>query len=121
MDTLVVKPDCVFNPVTEDCEFPTSPPTKQIRMNFLRGLSNPGTDQQQLGTLVVNSTGLVQGTSTTVTAFGEAAGANLQLRPIASPAPPEFVAISLPEPGQLIQLVSGLFGLGFLYRLRRRS
>jgi hypothetical protein len=120
MDTLVYKPDCVYDEEAEQCLLPAG--TTQIRMNFLSGLATPGVGPRSLGSLFVNSTGLDENTSTTVTAFGEAAGANLQERPIASSVDPEVVATSdIPEPGRIVQLVSGLFGLGFLYRLRRRS
>jgi hypothetical protein len=120
METLVYKPDCVYDEEAEQCLLPAG--TTQIRMNFLSGLDTPGVGPRSLGSLFVNSVGLDENTSTTVTAFGMAAGANLQERPIASSLNPEVVAVSdIPEPGRIVQLVSGLFGLGFLYRLRRRS
>jgi hypothetical protein len=119
MSTLVYKPDCVFDE-EDECLLP--PGTTQLRLNFLSGLVTPGIGPRRIGSLFVNSTGLNESTPTSVTAFGEAAGANLQARPIASPADPEVVAVSsVPEPGAMLQLASGLLGLGFLYRLRRRS
>jgi len=120
MSTLVYKPDCVYDAESEQCLLP--PGTTQLRLNFLSGLATPGTGPRRVGSLFVNSTGLDESTPTSVTAFGEAAGANLQLRPIASPADPEIVAVSyVPEPGGIVQLASGLFGLVCLYRLRKRS
>ncbi|MFQ5416218.1 MAG: hypothetical protein ACE5FL_04110 [Myxococcota bacterium] len=116
---LVFKPDCTVNIETGQCLLP--PGTTQVRMNFLRGLASPGTGPQRLGTLVVDSTGLVEGTSMMVTAFGEVAGANLQLRPHASAESPEVIAFfPVPEPGAVAQIVSGLVGLGMLQRMRRR-
>jgi hypothetical protein len=120
MSTLVYKPDCVFDEEAEQCLLP--PDTTQLRLNFLSGLSTPGTGPRRIGALFVDSTGLDESTPTSVTAFGEAAGAQLQARPIASPADPEVVAVSsVPEPGAMLQLASGLLGLVCLYRLRRRS
>jgi hypothetical protein len=120
MSTLVYKPDCVYDYEAELCLLP--PGTTQLRLNFLSGLVTPGIGPRRIGSLFVNSTQLNESTPTSVTAFGEAAGANLQARPIASAADPEVVAVSsVPEPGAMLQLASGLLGLGFLYRLRRRS
>jgi len=120
MSTLVYKPDCVYDAESEQCLLP--PGTTQLRLNFLSGLETPGTGPRRIGSLFVSSTGLDESTPTSVTAFGEAAGANLQSRPIASPADPEIVAVSyVPEPSGILQLASGVLGLGFLYRLRRRS
>jgi hypothetical protein len=73
---------------------------------------------------VVNSGGSTEELPTVVSAFGEAAGANLQVRPIASAAAPELIATSaaatpVPEPGGAVQILSGLLGLGLLCRRRR--
>jgi len=119
MDTLVCSP-CSFD---EELGLYLIPPgTQQLRVNFRRGDSSPTVGQRHLATLVMDSTGLVPPTVTHVTAFGEAAGAALQLRSYASAVEPELVATSdpteIPEPGWLLQLSSGLLGLAALRRLR---
>jgi hypothetical protein len=108
IDTLVHYPDCVtFDSETGSCSLPASPdPTVSLRMNFRRGDSDPLPVPRRLGTLMVGGADF-SGTTELTVSYVEAAGANLQLR-------------SVPEPGQISMLVSGLLGLCFLYRLRRR-
>jgi hypothetical protein len=103
-----------------------------------------------VATLIVDSTGNTAEAPTRVFANGvAAAGVKLQLRPIANvvsactgfrepfscctdkatsdnsrwPCGPRLIVPTenVPEPGQIWQLVSGLAGLGFLHRLRRRA
>jgi hypothetical protein len=70
----------------------------------------------------VNSTGSDEENLTTIVVNGRAAAsANLQLRPIAGGTPKVIATGPVPEPAQIWQLVSGLAGLGCLYRLRRRA
>jgi len=117
LDTLVCSP-CSWD--DELGLYLLPPNTQQLRVNFRRGALPPALGPRRLGTLVVDSTGLVAPTETTVTAFGEAAGAALQLRGLASAAEPELVATSnpIPEPGWLLQLATGVMGLAALRRLR---
>jgi hypothetical protein len=103
-----------------------------------------------VATLLFDSSDDSPETPTKVFANGVgAAGANLQLRPIANvvqactgegvpfsccsgvatsddgrwPCGARLIVPTdpMPEPGQLLQLLSGLAGLGCLYRLRRRA
>jgi len=117
MDTLVCSP-CSFDEELELYLVPGG--SQQLRLNIRRGATSPLPGPRHFGTLVVDSTGLVPPAETTVTAFGETAGAALQLRPHASAIDPELVATSdpIPEPGWLLQLSSGLLGLAALRRLR---
>jgi hypothetical protein len=105
----------VCTPDEVGCSFP--PDLKQLTLNFPTGLAYPDIGPRFLGSLIFDST---PGTgSSTLSVFGQAAGAELQLRPIASGVDPETIA-TIPEPGQLVQLLSGLFGLAGLNRLRRK-
>jgi hypothetical protein len=128
-------------------------------MNFRRGSAAGSPEStplpsvpRRVATLVIDSSDDAPGMPTMVFANGvAAAGAELQLRPIANvvslctgvenpfscctgvamstngrwPCGPQLIApaptFSLPEPGQIWQLVSGLAGLGCLHRLRRRA
>lgn len=143
IDTLVCNPSCA------NCEgvlCSLDPATKQIRMNFRRGANDPPAAARRIGTFIVDSSDLTEGTSTQVFVTGvAAAGASLQVRRIANaldactgvgepfecctgtasgdgswPCGPRRVVTGLPEPGQLAMLLSGLAGLTCLYRLRRR-
>jgi hypothetical protein len=146
IDTLMCNPSCAD--CDGICPLPLEPKTTRIRMNFRRGDgSAPPVGYRRVATLIVDSSENSAETPTRVFANGvAAAGANLQLRPIANvvatctgsgepfscctgpstgsgwPCGPRLIApVSAPEPGQLWQLISGLAGLGCLYRLRRRS
>jgi hypothetical protein len=110
----------------------------------------PPVGYRRVATLIVDSSGNGAASPTKIFANGVGAvGANLQLRPIANaveactgvgepfsccsgvatsadgrwPCGPRQIAPTnfMPEPGQFLQLVSGLAGLGCLYRLRRRA
>jgi hypothetical protein len=105
---------------------------------------------RRVATLIVDSSGDGVASPTKIFANGVGAvGANLQLRPIANaveactgvgepfsccsgvatsadgrwPCGPRLIVPTkfAPEPGQFLQLLSGLAGLGCLYRLRRRA
>jgi hypothetical protein len=105
VDTLVHSPACEeFDSETGSCSLPSG--QVSVRMNFRRGDSDPPTGPRRLGTLVVGGADF-SGTTELAASYVAGAGAKLQLRLI-------------PEPGRILMLVSGLFGLGFLYRLRRR-
>jgi hypothetical protein len=153
IDTLVCNPSCAD--CDGICPLPSEPQTTRIRMNFRRGdaFAPPGAPPvgfRRVATLIVDSSGDAAVSPTKVYANGVgAAGANLQLRPIANaveactdvgepfsccsgvatsadgrwPCGPRLIAPTnfMPEPGQFLQLVSGLAGLGCLYRLRRRA
>jgi hypothetical protein len=113
IDTMVLGTVC--SPGEVDCSFP--PDLKQLTLNFTTGLAYPDVGPRFLGSLIIDSS---QGTgNSTISVFGNAAGAELQLRPVASGVAPETIA-TIPEPGQLVQLLSGLFGLAGLNRLRRK-
>jgi hypothetical protein len=148
IDTLVCNPSCA------NCEgvlCSLDPATKQIRVNFRRGEAFAPPNElpvggRRIGTFIVDSSDLTEGTSTQVFVTGvAAAGANLQVRRIANaldactaagvpfecctgnqrgdgswPCGPRRVVTGLPEPGQTMLLASGLVLLGLLYRLRRR-
>jgi hypothetical protein len=73
--------------------------------------ANPITGPQKIGELVVNTTG-AQGGTIEVTGVHNV-GAALQTEPI-----PGQTLAYVPEPGQLLLLVSGLAGLALLHRLR---
>jgi hypothetical protein len=157
IDTLVCNPSCAdCDEETGICPVPLEPQTTTIRMNFRRGdaFAPPGppppAGPRRVATLILDSSAGTAGTPTKVFVNGVgAAGANLQLRPIANvaaactgigepfnccsgvgtsanghwPCGPRQIAPTdeAPEPGQLLQLVSGLACLGFLCRLRRRA
>ena len=157
INTLMCSPSCV------DCDAGTCGPlspesqTTSIRMNFRLGEFAPSNNPddpppppppvgpRRVATLFVNSDSATNPAQ--VFANGVwAAGAKLQLRPIANavgacvdegepfscctgkgtstndlwPCGRRLIA-PVPEPGQIWQLVSGLAGLGCLYRLRRRA
>jgi hypothetical protein len=112
-------PDCV-DPAAAGCELP--PLTKQLRMNFTRGGTDPLAVARRVGILTLDSTltTLIPFAPTTVTVSGNAAGANLQLRLIAAGGTDDVAeTILLPEPGAIASLTTGLIGLGFLCRVRR--
>jgi hypothetical protein len=155
IDTLMCNPSCAdCDEETGICPMPLEPPTTTIRMNFRRGDTHappavPPLGPRRVATLIFDSSSNGPATQTRVLANGVgAAGANLQLRPIANvvevcggvgmpfscctgnmtgdggwPCGPRVIVPTddLPEPGQLLQLLSGLAGLGCLYRLRRRA
>jgi hypothetical protein len=110
----------------------------------------PPVGYRRVATLIVDSSGDGAGSPTKVFVNGVGAvGVNLQLRPIANaveactgvgepfsccsgeatsddgrwPCGPRLIVPTkfAPEPGQFLQLLSGLAGLGCLYRLRRRG
>jgi hypothetical protein len=94
-------------------------------MNFRKGdQANIEADSRRLGKLVLDSTpdeGMPVDTRVLVSGVA-GIGAKLQVRQIAAGGlAPEVIAQSLPEPGAVAQIVSGLVGLGCLYRLRRRA
>ncbi len=150
IDTLMCNPSCADCDADETgiCSLPVD--TTRIRMNFRRGGDAPPVGHRRVATLIFDSSDDGAETPTRVLANGiAAAGANLQLRPIANvvsactgagepfscctgvetsangrwPCGPRLIVPTrfAPEPGQLLQLVSGLAGLGCLYRLRRRA
>jgi hypothetical protein len=158
IDTLVCNPSCADCDEEEEgiCPMPAESQTTTIRMNFRRGdafappAPPPPAGPRRVATLLFDSSDDSPETPTKVFANGVgAAGANLQLRPIANVVQActgEGVPFSccsgvatsddgrwpcgawqiaptdpMPEPGQLLQLLSGLAGLGCLYRLRRRA
>jgi hypothetical protein len=147
-------PTLMCNPSCADCDgicpLPLEPQTTRIRMNFRRGGAAPPVGRRRVATLIIDSSEDSPETPTRVFVNGvAAAGANLQLRPIANavdactdvaepfgcctgektstngrwPCGPRQIVPTkgMPEPGQLLQLLSGLAGLGCLYRLRRRA
>jgi hypothetical protein len=154
IDTLVCDPSCADCEGEEICSLPLEPQTTTIRMNFRLGdeyvpPAAPPVGPRRVATLYFDSSDDSPGTPTQIFANGvAAAGANLQLRPIANavnactgvgepfaccsgmetsdngrwPCGARLVAPTkgMPEPGQLLQLLSGLAGLGCLYCLRRR-
>jgi hypothetical protein len=93
-------------------------------MNFLSGSSAPDNGQRRLGQLILDSTGLDTSdpnSKTEVNVQGAAAGAKLQLREFPLVEPNEIVAaIPVPEPGRFVQLLTGVFALAGLRRLRRQ-
>jgi hypothetical protein len=148
IDTLVCNPSCS---ICEGVLCSLDPATKQVRMNFALGEAfappnGPPVGPRRIGTFIVDSSDLTEGTSTQVFVTGVAtAGANLQVRRVANaldactgvgepfdcctgtasgdgkwPCGPRQVVTGLPEPGQAMLLASGLGLLGLLYRLRRR-
>jgi hypothetical protein len=145
IDTLVCNPSCACGEGI--CDLPTNDVTT-IRMNFRRGPLLLSPVPRQVAKIFLDSSGNSEASPTRVIASGVwAVGANLQLRPIANTVsactapqepfvcctgantggsewpcgPREIVPTRLPEPGQFWQLLSGLAGLGGLYRLRGRS
>jgi hypothetical protein len=149
IDTLMCNPSCAdCDAETGICPLPLVPQTTRIRMNFRRGDAEPPVGPRWVATLIVDSSGNSAETPTRVYANGVgAAGAKLQLRPIANvasacvgpddpfscctgagapvdgpwPCGPRLIApVSVPAPGQFWLLLGGLAGLGCLYRLRRR-
>jgi hypothetical protein len=87
-------------------------PSSSFRLNVVQGTSPPTAGPQLLGTLTLDNTG-PEGSD--VTARGHVVEADLALNDI-----PERT-IALPEPNGLLLLVSGIFGLAVLNRLRGRS
>jgi len=123
IDTLVLGTPCVPNGEGPGCYFPEIPPLKQLTMIFRRGGSDPADGPRFLGSLIVDTTGLdPMSNYSLINVFGEAAGAKLQLRSIASGEAPEVIADTraVPEPVELAQMLSGLLGLAGLNRLRRK-
>lgn len=153
IDTLMCDPSCAdCDGETGICSLPLEPQTTTIRMNFRLGdafvpPAAPPVGPRQVATLYFDSSDDSPEAPTQIFANGvAAAGANLQLRPIANavkactgvgepfaccsgvetsangrwPCGARKIAPELPEPGQLLQLLSGLAGLGCLYCLRRR-
>lgn len=124
MDTLVLGEPCLPEEGL-GCIFETDPPVTSLEMDFVRGGMPLSAAPRRLGSLIVDSTGLVKGTnSTLINVFGSAADAQLHLVKFGT-LPPHIIVVDsdlipMPEPGQLLQLVSGLFGLAGLQRLRRR-
>jgi hypothetical protein len=92
-----------------------TPPTNStlLRANRLANTA-PIVGKQKIGTLVVNTSGPLGGTID-VTGV-HSLGAALQLDPI-----PSNTLAFVPEPGELVLLVSGLAGLAVLNRLRSRG
>jgi hypothetical protein len=120
MTTLLHNPDCV-DAESEQCELP--PATKQLRMNFRRGATTPAAVARALGILTLDSsdTTLQPFAPTTVRVSGSAGGANFQLRSIGGGGTDDVAETwKLPEPGAITSLTSGLLGLSFLCRLRRK-
>ena len=152
IETLVCNPSCAN--CDGICDLPGG--TTSIRMNFRRGgaFAPPeGTPlpsvPRRVARLIIDSSSNSTQMPTRVFANGvAAAGAKLQLRPIANvvsvcagdgdpfscctdaatsdngrwPCGAQLIAPApVPEPGQIWQLLSGLAGLGCLYRLRRRA
>jgi hypothetical protein len=136
METLVWHPNCCDpDPESGECtqpdgcesasenELPAG--TTQLRMNFRRGdqaeILRAGA--RRLGRLVLDSTpdpGMPVDTKVLVSGMA-GIGAKLQVRQIAAGGlAPEIIAQSVPEPGAVAQIVSGLVGLGMLQRMRRR-
>jgi hypothetical protein len=119
--TCTLPPGCV-----SPTDLPSDPPTRQIRMNFRRGVqANIEAGSRRLGKLVLDSTpdeGMPVDTRVLVSGVA-GIGAKLQVRQIAAGglAPEVIAAWPLPEPGAVAQIVSGIVGLGCLYRLRRRA
>jgi len=107
-------------------DLPSDPPTRQIRMNFRRGVQGDiEAGERRLGKLVLDSTpdeGMPVDTLVLVSGVA-GIGAKLQVRQIAAGglAPEVIAGPFLPEPGAVAQIVSGIVGLGCLYRLRRRA
>jgi len=149
VDTLVCNPSCANCDAEETGVCPLPPSTTSIRMNFRRGaVFAPPAAPRRVATLFVNSSGNTAESPSQVFASGVgAAGANLQLRRIANaadlctgagtpfscctaaktgdgewPCGPRLIATgAVPEPAQIWQLIGGLAGLGWIYRMRRRS
>jgi len=120
IDTLVLGTPCEFVGESDECFFPPSPPLKQLSMVFRRGDGTPDVDMRFIGSIIFDSTGPDPATDVSeISVYGEAAGAALQLRPISSGEDPEIIA-TLPEPSQIVQMLTGLFGLAGLHRLRRK-
>jgi hypothetical protein len=117
-------------------------------MNFRRGDAPvPPVGPRRVATFIIDSSGHSEGTPTQIILSGVgAAGANLQLRRVANavdactdigepyscctgadvsdgewPCGPRLMSVAVPEPGLVLQLMSGLVGLACLYRLRRRA
>jgi len=120
IDTLVLGTTCTPQGDGGECFFPVNPPLKQLTLNFRRGDANPGYGPRFIGTLITDSTGTDPATDVAeYSVYGEAAGAALQLRPISTGENPEIIA-TLPEPSQIVQMLTGLFGLAALQRVRRK-
>jgi hypothetical protein len=119
METLVYRPECVGS--EGECFFPGG--TKQIRMNFTRGASDPLALPRYVGRLTLDSRGVTPETETSVKIRGFTAGGKLQIRPIGDPLDPITIvssnALPVPEPAQLLQLLCGVVGLRLLERRRR--
>jgi hypothetical protein len=108
--------------------------TQELRMNFRKGEGTPPAGPRRLGSLILDTSELLVDPTNTVliTASGQAAGAQLQLRYYGTPNPaipgddvtPEVIAsepvIPVPEAAWSLQLASGALGLIGLARLRRR-
>jgi hypothetical protein len=123
MDTLVLGEECASG-TPPNCVFQTSPPVKDLHVVFLSGASDPSAGRRRLGSLIVDSTGLDTadpGSSTEINVLGTGVGGKLQLREIPLIEPNEIVAaIPVPEPGRFVQLLTGVFALAGLRRLRRQ-
>jgi len=123
MDTLVLGEACDSG-TPPSCVFQTNTSIKDLQMNFLSGSSAPDNGQRRLGQLILDSTGLDTSdpnSKTEINVQGAAAGAKLQLREFPLVEPNEIVAaIPVPEPGRFVQLLTGVFALAGLRRLRRQ-
>jgi hypothetical protein len=121
IETMVLGTPCSFTGEGDECFFPENPPLKKLTLNFRRGEGGfPAPGPRFLGSLIIDSTGPNAATDVSeISVNGEAAGAALQSRLISTGNAPEVIA-TLPEPGQFVQLLTGLFGLAGLHRLRRK-
>ena len=90
---------------------------KLLSMNFRTGGSTPNNLARHLVDLIVDTSSWTEEDETEISVGGQGGGAKLQLLTIES----ETVAsLPVPEPTQFVQLLSGLFGLAGLNRLRRK-
>jgi hypothetical protein len=104
-------PECLFD----------DPGLKQLSMNFRTGGITPGDLRRYLISVLIDSSDWnpdpTADNPVTVSVSHQAAGAKLQLLVGESE---EVARLPVPEPTQLVQLLSGLFGLAGLNRLRRK-